>query len=106
MKLDLSTLVHVCVLSSLATLTWAHRRRHCVELTGIVSGGGSGKLDLDILNTTFQAESFDFTDDLDNPIIPTLAACSEGLETPIAMRNLLGELVFTVWSFALRKVSS
>lgn len=104
MKLELSTLIlRVCVVSSLATLTWAHRRGHCSELTGIVSGGGSGQLDLDILNTTFQAEPFDFLDDPENPIVPTVAACSSKLETPISMRNLLGEflMAITVWFSAL-----
>lgn len=59
----------------------------CLDLAGIVRGGGDGLLDLDIVSVTVEKEPFD----LSLAPIPTVAVCSGGLETPISMRNLLGE---------------
>lgn len=61
----------------------------CVRLQGIESGGtpAAGSLDLDVIKVALGDEAFNpFTS-----IIPIVAGCSAGLETPIAMRNLLGE---------------
>ena len=61
-------------------------------LTGIVSGGGEGVLDLDIVSKTVAVEPFDFTtSDPISAIVPTLAACSAELTTPVSMRHLLCE---------------
>lgn len=61
----------------------------CVPLKGIERGGtpdGAG-LDLDVIEVALVDDAFNpFTS-----IIPIVAACSAGLETPMAMRNLLGE---------------
>ena len=62
-----------------------------MKLTGIVSGGGEGVLDLDVVSETLAAEPFNFISDPISAIIPTIAGCSAGLEAPISMRNLLGE---------------
>lgn len=59
----------------------------CLPLAGIVSGGGEGMLDLDAVGLTVAREPFD----LALLPIPTVAICSGGLETPVSMRNLLGE---------------
>lgn len=61
----------------------------CVPLGGIERGGTSDDagLDLDMIEVALLNEAFNpFTS-----IIPIVADCSAGLETPIAMRNLLGE---------------
>ncbi|CAM9509280.1 unnamed protein product, partial [Scytosiphon promiscuus] len=60
----------------------------CVELQGIESGGnGLTSLNLTTLQETLGTEPFDIS----NPIIPTIAGCAGGLETPISMRSLLGK---------------
>lgn len=60
----------------------------CIELQGIESeGDGLTSLNLTILQATLGFEPFDLAD----PIFPTTASCAGGLETPISMRNLLGE---------------
>lgn len=61
----------------------------CVPLEGLESGGSpaDGKLDLDVIKVSLKDEAFNpFTS-----LIPIVAGCSAGVETPIAMRNLLGE---------------
>lgn len=63
----------------------------CVPLKGIESNATgtldpAAYLDLDAIKVFLEEEPFN----LDNPIIPTVAECSAGLETPISMRNLLG----------------
>lgn len=60
----------------------------CVVLQGISNNSsGDGGLDLATMQDTLSMEPFDFT----NPVIPTIADCSGGLETPISMRMLLGK---------------
>lgn len=59
----------------------------CTRLVGIASGGGNGVLNLDEIKVSLEFEPFNLT----NPTIPIVAECSSGLETPIAMRNLLGQ---------------
>ena len=60
----------------------------CVELTGIVSGGGEGMLDLDVIRENFQYE----IGNLSIPVVGIASVCEKtGLETPISMRNLLGQ---------------
>lgn len=64
----------------------------CVPLQGIESNATGSLdptafLDLDLIKVFLALEPFN----LQNPVIPTVARCSAGLETPIAMRNLLGE---------------
>lgn len=59
----------------------------CLPLSGIEPGGGEGKLDYNVVSVSLAEEPFF----LSNPIVPTVAGCSSGLETPISMRNLLGE---------------
>lgn len=59
----------------------------CLELTGIVSGGGDGMLDWDVVSVTAAQEPFS----LSIPVLPTVAGCSDELETPVSMRNLLGK---------------
>ena len=61
----------------------------CVPLEGIEVGGtpAEGGLDQDVIEVALLNEAF-------NPstsIIPLVAGCSAGLETPISMRVLLGE---------------
>lgn len=100
MKLELTAAITV-ILPSLTTLPWLivpascqTRNGSCVELAGIMSGGGlegEDVLDLNVVNRTLAAEPFDFTFAPISAIIPTLAGCSSGLETPISMRNILGE---------------
>lgn len=61
----------------------------CVRLDGIETGNNPalGGLDLDKIKVSLKDEAFNpFTS-----IIPIVADCAAGLETPIAMRNLLGE---------------
>lgn len=61
----------------------------CVPLEGVEVGGtpAAGELDLDVIKVALMDEAFNpFTS-----IIPIVAGCSAGVETPIAMRNLLGE---------------
>lgn len=63
----------------------------CVPLEGIEVGGtpAAGELDLDVIKVALMDEAFNpFTS-----IIPIVAQCSAGVETPIAMRNLLGESI-------------
>ncbi|CAM9684465.1 unnamed protein product [Ectocarpus sp. 12 AP-2014] len=69
----------------------------CVPLNGIVDDGNATTttLNLDEIKVSMNAEIFDFS----NPVIPTLAACSSGLETPVAMRALLA-IDTSVWSVA------
>ncbi|CAM9420198.1 unnamed protein product [Ectocarpus fasciculatus] len=68
----------------------------CVPLNGIVEdGNGTTTLNLDEIKASMSTEIFDFS----NPVIPTLAACSSGLETPVAMRALLA-IDTSVWSVA------
>lgn len=59
----------------------------CLPLWGIEPGGGEGKLDYDVVSVSLAEEPFF----LSNPLVPTVAGCSSGLETPVSMRNLLGE---------------
>lgn len=68
-----------------------HTPQACLDLAGIVSGGGDGQVDLDVVSVSVEKEPFD----LSLSPIPTVATCSGGLETPISMRNLLGEYFFT-----------
>lgn len=56
-------------------------------LTGIVQGGGKGMLDLDKVTGSLGGLN---ADEGTAPIFAN-ADCSSGLETPIAMRTLLGE---------------
>lgn len=60
----------------------------CIPLAGVESGGGEGTLDFDIISTMLGTKDIF---DLSIPILPTVAACSSDLETPISMRHLLGE---------------
>lgn len=62
----------------------------CLDLAGILSGGGDGVLDLDVVSVTVEKEPFD----LSLAPLPTVAVCSAGIETPISMRNLLGGCEF------------
>lgn len=59
----------------------------CVLPQGI-NDSGDGGLDLATMQDTLGMEPFDFA----NPIIPTIATCAGGLETPISMRTLLGKI--------------
>lgn len=64
----------------------------CTELNGIVEGGGVGLIDLSRIKVSLATEAFNLT----NPIIPTVAVCSNGLEASVTIRNLLGTYdVFT-----------
>lgn len=60
----------------------------CVPLFGIESGGNTadGLLDSDAYNGTFAFRA----------VSAFASPCSEGLETPISMRNLLGKFLFSV----------
>eukprot|EP00752_Nemacystus_decipiens_P008074 g7217.t1 len=55
------------------------------KILGIDDRGDVG-LDLAMMQDALSMEPFDFAT---NPIIPTISACSSGLETPISMRMLL-----------------
>lgn len=64
----------------------------CVPLQGIESNAtgtldAGAFIDLDAIMVSLAEEVFH----PDNPIIPTVAGCAASLETPIAMRNLLGK---------------
>lgn len=59
----------------------------CLKVTGIESGGGEGVLDLDELIGFLEINSFTVGS---GP--PTISSCLAALETPVAMRQLLGEL--------------
>ena len=67
-------------------------RSACVPLRGIESNV-TGNVDrntglsLEVIKVSFIREAFDPM----NPTVPTLAACSSGLETSISMRHLLGQ---------------
>lgn len=56
-------------------------------LVGIVQGGGAGVLDLDKVTASLGGLN---ADEGTAPIFAN-ADCSSGLETPVAMRTLLGE---------------
>lgn len=59
----------------------------CLGLIGIESGGGEGVLDLDKLNFAVDSGSFD----MGNGSF-ALPSCLAALETPVAMRQILGVL--------------
>lgn len=64
----------------------------CVPLQGIESNATGGLdpndfLDLDVIRVSLKDEIFNLT----NPVLQTFGECSAILETPIAMRILLGE---------------
>eukprot|EP00752_Nemacystus_decipiens_P012197 g10813.t1 len=76
--------------SSLALLAvCARTSASCIELQGIVAGGGDGVLDLLFLE---EPESLGNPlaplDIFTNPFIGTVAQCSSALETPVTMRLL------------------
>lgn len=58
----------------------------CIDLQGVVNGGGDGLVDLDVVEFTLEKEPFD----LSVPTTLTFAKCTGGLETPISMRTVLG----------------
>lgn len=63
----------------------------CVPLQGIESNATGGLdpddfLDLDVIKVSLKDEVFNVT----NPVLQKFGECSAGLETPIAMRILLG----------------
>ena len=69
----------------------------CVPLQGIENGGtpAEGGLDLDVIRVALVDEAFNpFTS-----IIPIVANCAADLETPVSMRNLLGENSLLLCSF-------
>lgn len=72
----------------------------CVELQGIESGGGEGLIDLDDVKVSLQEEPFD----LSNSVLLAVVGCSGELETPISMRNLLGESSSCSFSIVVMKV--
>lgn len=67
-------------------------RSACVPLRGIESNltgtvDRNTTLSLEAVSASLVHEAFDPL----NPPVPTLAACSMGLETSVSMRNLLGQ---------------
>lgn len=89
--------MHALHLTSVATLSWlmglapATPASACIPLTGIVEGGGQDALDLSVVSASLEKEPFD----LSNALILAVSGCSSGLETPISMRNLLGQFTRT-----------
>lgn len=82
-----------CLLSALMSHVPATT---CVPLRGIESNvtgsvDGSQGLSLEAIKESMMHEAFDPL----NPTVPTLAACSAGLETSVSMRNLLGQCTGT-----------
>lgn len=82
-----------CLLSALMSHVPATT---CVPLRGIESNvtgsvDGSQGLSLETIKESMMHEAFDPL----NPTVPTLAACSAGLETSVSMRNLLGQCTGT-----------
>lgn len=59
----------------------------CLRLIGIESGGGQGALDLDDLIVNLEINTFSI-----GRGNPTIGSCLAALETPVAMRQVLGEL--------------
>lgn len=78
-----SCLVFIATLSARVSRVEAS----CIRLTGIESGGGEGLLDLDKLIGTLETNSFSVGSGA-----LAIGSCSTALETPVAMRHLLGEL--------------
>lgn len=74
--------------------------QQCVKLQGIKSGGGEGMIDLDVTKVSLKKEPFDPS----NQIVTAVVRCSSGLETPVSMRNLLGEHFCTLGFTTLNTV--